>query len=35
MWKPTVDPLDAPNEPEDVTIDFEKGIPVKLPSEFD
>jgi argininosuccinate synthase len=33
MWKLTVDPIDAPNEPEDVTIDFEKGIPVKITSE--
>ena len=32
MWKLTVDPIDAPNEPEDVTIDFEKGLPVKITS---
>ena len=33
MWKLTVDPIDAPNEPEDVTIDFEKGLPVKIASD--
>lgn len=33
MWKLTADPiLSAPNEPEDVVIEFEKGIPVKLTS---
>lgn len=30
MWKLTVDPTDAPNEPEQFTVFFEKGIPVKL-----
>jgi len=30
MWKLTVDPLDAPDKPEDFTIHFEKGLPVKL-----
>ncbi len=30
MWKLTVDPLDAPNTPEDFTVFFEKGKPVKL-----
>jgi len=30
MWKLTVDPIDAPNEPEGFTLTFEKGIPVKL-----
>jgi len=31
MWKLSADPLlSAPDEPEDVTIDFEKGIPVKI-----
>lgn len=30
MWKLTVDPTDAPDTPEDFTIHFEKGIPVKL-----
>ena len=30
MWKLTVDPLDAPNAPEDFVIHFEKGLPVKL-----
>ena len=34
MWKLTADPLtNAPDEPEDVTIDFEKGIPVKITSK--
>jgi argininosuccinate synthase len=33
MWKWTADPiLSAANEPEDVTIDFERGIPVKISS---
>lgn len=33
MWKLTADPvLSAPDEPEDVTIDFEQGIPVKISS---
>ncbi|KAK9456082.1 argininosuccinate synthase [Dipodascopsis uninucleata] len=30
MWKLTVDPEDAPDKPEEFTIIFEKGIPVKL-----
>jgi len=30
MWKLTIDPLDAPNTPEDFTVFFEKGKPVKL-----
>ena len=30
MWKLTVDPLRAPNQPEDFTLFFEKGLPVKL-----
>lgn len=30
MWKLTVDPRKAPEKPEAVTIDFEKGIPVKV-----
>ena len=30
MWKLTVDPLEAPDKPEDFTIVFEKGLPVKL-----
>ncbi|RKF55138.1 Argininosuccinate synthase [Erysiphe neolycopersici] len=30
MWKLTVDPLKAPNEPEDFTLFFEKGIPKKI-----
>ena len=33
MWKLTTDPSKAPNEPEDFTLTFEKGIPVKL--EYD
>merc|ERR1712000_433030 len=33
MWKLTADPiLSAANEPEDVTIKFEKGVPVSLTS---
>ncbi|GKT84292.1 argininosuccinate synthase [Colletotrichum tofieldiae] len=30
MWTKTVSPLDAPNTPLDVTIHFDKGIPVKV-----
>ncbi|KAL1962024.1 hypothetical protein VTN77DRAFT_668 [Rasamsonia byssochlamydoides] len=30
MWQMTADPLTAPNEPTDITLHFEKGIPVKL-----
>lgn len=30
MWKLTTDPVDAPNTPENFTVHFEKGIPVKL-----
>ncbi|CDK26680.1 unnamed protein product [Kuraishia capsulata CBS 1993] len=30
MWKLTVDPTDAPDVPEDFTVVFEKGLPVKL-----
>ncbi|KTA96089.1 Argininosuccinate synthase [Nakaseomyces glabratus] len=30
MWKLITDPMDAPNTPQDITLDFEKGIPVKL-----
>lgn len=30
MWKLTVDPRDAPDAPEDFTLHFEKGLPVKL-----
>lgn len=30
MWKLTVDPLQAPNEPEKFSLVFEKGLPVKL-----
>ncbi|KAJ5216185.1 Argininosuccinate synthase [Penicillium cinerascens] len=30
MWKLTVDPLTAPDQPEDFTVTFEKGVPVKL-----
>jgi argininosuccinate synthase len=30
MWKLTVDPLQAPEQPEDFTLVFEKGLPVKL-----
>ncbi|KAB8263456.1 argininosuccinate synthase [Aspergillus pseudonomiae] len=30
MWTMTADPLNAPNEPTDITIQFEQGIPTKL-----
>ncbi|BAE58946.1 argininosuccinate synthase [Aspergillus flavus] len=30
MWTMTADPLNAPNEPADITIQFEQGIPTKL-----
>lgn len=30
MWLMTADPMKAPNEPTDITLHFEKGIPVKL-----
>lgn len=30
MWKLTVDPLKAPDKPEDFTLVFEKGLPKKL-----
>jgi argininosuccinate synthase len=30
MWKLTQSPFDAPNEPEDVVIEFRKGLPVSL-----
>lgn len=30
MWKLTVDPTDAPDEPEQFTVEFKQGIPVKL-----
>jgi len=30
MWKITVDPMKAPDTPEDFTLHFEKGLPVKL-----
>jgi argininosuccinate synthase len=30
MWKLTVNPLNAPDKPEDFTVVFEKGIPTKL-----
>ncbi|PBP18707.1 argininosuccinate synthetase [Diplocarpon rosae] len=30
MWKLTIDPLNAPDEPEDFTLFFAKGLPVKL-----
>lgn len=33
MWKLTVDPTDAPNTPEDFTVEFCKGLPVKLTYE--
>ncbi|KAK6408612.1 argininosuccinate synthetase [Oleoguttula sp. CCFEE 5521] len=33
MWKLTADPTKAPGKPEDFTVHFEKGLPVKL--EYD
>lgn len=30
LWKLTVDPLKAPDKPEDFTIVFKKGLPVEL-----
>ncbi|EAU36013.1 argininosuccinate synthase [Aspergillus terreus NIH2624] len=30
MWTMTQDPMNAPNEPTDITIHFEQGIPVKV-----
>lgn len=30
MWTMTDSPLNAPNEPTDITIEFQKGIPVKV-----
>lgn len=30
IWKLTIDPLKAPDKPEDFTLHFEKGIPTKL-----
>jgi len=33
MWKLTVDPMKAPDKPDDFIIHFEKGIPVKLEYE--
>lgn len=35
MWKLTVDPEDAPNTPERITITFERGIPVKVVNHND
>lgn len=30
LWQMTLDPLDTPNTPTEFTIEFEKGIPVKV-----
>ncbi|KAE8349843.1 argininosuccinate synthase [Aspergillus coremiiformis] len=30
MWTMTADPLNAPNEPTDITLHFEQGVPTKL-----
>jgi len=35
IFKITVDPAKAPNTPEDITIDFEKGIPVRVTNHTD
>lgn len=32
MWRLTDDPLSAPNKPEDITLEFSKGLPVALTS---
>ena len=32
MWKLTVDPAKAPDTPEELSIDFENGVPIKLVS---
>lgn len=33
MWQLTVDPREAPDQPEDFTVTFDKGLPVKLEYE--
>lgn len=33
MWTRTDDPLTAPNTPQEITVRFEKGLPVKVSSE--
>ena len=33
MWTRTLDPQAAPDKPVDITIAFEKGLPVKLNAE--
>ncbi|MDI1490898.1 MAG: argininosuccinate synthetase [Ramalina farinacea] len=33
MWKLTIDPMKAPDKPEDFTLEFSKGIPTKLTME--
>lgn len=33
MWKLTVDPTDAPDTPEDFTVEFKEGIPTKITYE--
>ena len=35
MWKLTVDPEDAPNTPERITITFQRGVPVKVVNNGD
>lgn len=30
MWTKTVSPLDAPDKPLDISVHFDKGIPVKV-----
>lgn len=30
LWTRTVDPIDAPNEPQNFTVHFEKGVPTKI-----
>ncbi|RIA92452.1 argininosuccinate synthase [Glomus cerebriforme] len=35
MWKLTVDPEDAPNKPERITITFQHGVPIKVVNNDD
>lgn len=32
LWKLTTSPMDAPDQPEDVTLEFKLGVPVKITS---
>ncbi len=35
VYSKTVDPMDAPDSPTDITIDFTKGVPVRVKNETD